>query len=213
VSTLGIILLVVVVLVLILVAGGVVITRRRAREYGGRRRAELEAANQALATAHAEDKGWHRERLERAAREAFAGRSGASVRELGIRPSIFVDIGALWGVRTPELLDIPPGDPRLFSPTLDASGSQQCTDNAATPTVTPIPPGGCPTGTVLLQSQVLSPFREVYLGDSPSPRLSIGFGVNWNSPFGPFRIDIARALLHQRGDDTKLFTFNVGTAF
>ena len=81
-STLGIILLVVVVLVLILVAGGVVITRRRAREYGGRRRAELEAANQALATAHAEDKGWHRERLERAAREAFAGRSGASVREL-----------------------------------------------------------------------------------------------------------------------------------
>jgi outer membrane protein insertion porin family len=139
---------------------------------------------------------------------------GASVRELGIRPSIFMDVGALWGVRRPALLDIPPGDPRLLSPTLDASGSQQCTDNAATPTVTPIPgTGSCPAGTVLLQSQVLSPFREVYLGDSPSPRLSIGFGVNWNSPFGPFRIDIARALLHQRGDDTKLFTFNVGTAF
>src|SRR6185437_860039 len=106
---------------------------------------------------------------------------GASVRELGIRPSIFMDVGALWGVRRPTLLDIPAG--------------------------------GCPAGTTLYQQQILSPFREVYLGDSPSPRLSIGFGVNWNSPFGPFRIDIARALLHQRGDDTKLFTFNVGTAF
>jgi outer membrane protein insertion porin family len=37
--------------------------------------------------------------------------------------------------------------------------------------------------------------------------------VNWNSPFGPFRIDIARALISQPGDDTKLFSFNVGTAF
>ena len=139
---------------------------------------------------------------------------GASVRELGIRPSIFMDIGALWGVRTPSLLDIPPGDPRLFSPILDATGVQQCTDNGTTPVVTPIPGTGvCPVGTSLFQQQILSPFREVFLGDSPSPRLSIGFGVNWNSPFGPFRIDIAHALLHQRGDDTKLFTFNVGTAF
>jgi outer membrane protein insertion porin family len=139
---------------------------------------------------------------------------GASVRELGIRPSIFMDVGALWGVRRPELLDIPPGDPRLLSPVLDANGSQQCTTGGTTPVLTPIPgSGGCPAGTSLYQTQVLSPFREVFLGDSPSPRLSIGFGVNWNSPFGPFRIDIARALLHQRGDDTKLFTFNVGTAF
>ena len=59
----------------------------------------------------------------------------------------------------------------------------------------------------------IAPFRETFLGNSPSPRLSVGFGVNWNSPFGPFRIDIARALLSEPGDDTKLFTFNVGTAF
>jgi outer membrane protein insertion porin family len=56
-------------------------------------------------------------------------------------------------------------------------------------------------------------FEERFLGDSWKPRLSVGFGVNWNSPFGPFRIDIARALLKQEGDDTKLFTFNVGTQF
>ena len=43
--------------------------------------------------------------------------------------------------------------------------------------------------------------------------MSVGIGVNWNSPFGPFRIDLAKALLSQDGDDEKLFSFNVGTAF
>jgi len=56
-------------------------------------------------------------------------------------------------------------------------------------------------------------FKEFYLGDSPKPRLSIGIGVNWTSPFGPLRIDIAKALLKQEGDDTKFFSFNVGTQF
>ena len=65
----------------------------------------------------------------------------------------------------------------------------------------------CPTGTTA------TGFREFYLGDTAKPRLSIGFGVNWNSPFGPFRIDIAKALIKADGDDTKLITFNVGTAF
>jgi hypothetical protein len=58
-----------------------------------------------------------------------------------------------------------------------------------------------------------APFLERFLGDSARPRLSIGFGVNWNSPFGPLRIDVAKALLHDKGDDTKLVTFNVGTQF
>ena len=56
-------------------------------------------------------------------------------------------------------------------------------------------------------------FEERFFGDSWKPRVSVGVGVNWNSPFGPFRIDIARALLKEPGDDTKLFTFNVGTQF
>ena len=56
-------------------------------------------------------------------------------------------------------------------------------------------------------------FREFFLGNSPRPRVSVGIGVNWNSPFGPFRIDIAKALVKVKGDDPKLITFNVGTAF
>jgi outer membrane protein insertion porin family len=54
---------------------------------------------------------------------------------------------------------------------------------------------------------------EQYLGDTLKPRVSVGFGVNWNSPFGPFRIDIAKALLKEPGDDTQLISFNVGTQF
>ena len=30
--------------------------------------------------------------------------------------------------------------------------------------------------------------------------MAIGIGVNWNSPFGPFRIDLAYDLLSQIGD-------------
>ena len=55
--------------------------------------------------------------------------------------------------------------------------------------------------------------QGVLLGNSVKPRLSVGIGVNWVSPFGPLRIDIAKALLKQDGDETKFFSFNVGTQF
>jgi outer membrane protein insertion porin family len=137
---------------------------------------------------------------------------GAGAKELGLRPSIFLDAGAVFGTTKPDLQDYKNGNPALIQPILGAGGVKQCIDTAAT-TVTPIPASGvCGTGTSIYQN-IIPGFSEAYYGDSPSPRLSIGFGVNWNSPFGPFRIDIAKALLKQPGDQTKLFTFNVGTQF
>ena len=137
---------------------------------------------------------------------------GAGARELGLRPSIFVDFGALWGVRRPNLLDLPPGHPDLTRPILSADGLRQCATSGGVISTIPASAAGCPADTSLVANE-LSPFQERFLGDTPSPRLSIGFGVNWNSPFGPFRIDIAHALISEEGDDTKLFSFNVGTAF
>jgi len=93
---------------------------------------------------------------------------GAAGAELGLRPSIFTDIGAVFKVPNPGLID----------------GSKQA-----------------------------SPFEESFVGNSPKPRLSVGAGVSWNSPFGPFRFDLAKALLKQPGDQPKLFQFNVGTQF
>jgi len=50
-------------------------------------------------------------------------------------------------------------------------------------------------------------------GDSPSPRVAVGIGFSWQSPFGPFRIDLSRALRKQLGDRTQTLQFNVGTTF
>lgn len=141
---------------------------------------------------------------------------GSGARELGLRPSVFVDVGSVFGVKRPPLFDFPPGDPRLSRDILNAQGQAQCTvpptTTGGTSTLIPRPAGGCPAGSTPYVST--SPaFRELFLGDTPKPRVSVGFGVNWNSPFGPFRIDVAKALVKQRGDDTQLVTFNVGTQF
>jgi outer membrane protein insertion porin family len=118
---------------------------------------------------------------------------GPSLKELGLRPSIFVDAGALFGLRAPPTLNI----------------GSTCADNTTGVTVVNAPGAGCIAGQTLLSNG----FREFFLGNTARPRISVGFGVNWTSPFGPFRIDVARALVKAAGDDSKLLTFNVGTAF
>ena len=123
--------------------------------------------------------------------------TSASIRSMGLRPSAFVDIGSVWSLKSPELTDIL----AVCQPTV-AGG---------TPII--IRPGDATLDCPATGFTRLPGVREEFLGNSPKPRLSVGVGVNWVSPFGPFRIDIAKALLTQEGDDTKLFSFNVGTAF
>jgi outer membrane protein insertion porin family len=133
---------------------------------------------------------------------------GDSARELGLRPSVFMDVGALFGVRRPGTITVAPGDDLSRIQCRNADGSTFLLDYP-TPTM---PQTNCPEGTNVARGAI-APFEERFLGNTPRPRLSIGVGVNWNSPFGPFRVDIAHALLSEEGDDTKLFSFNVGTAF
>ncbi len=113
---------------------------------------------------------------------------GAAGSELGLRPSIFMDAGAVFGVATPILScqQPPPGVTQLPA-ALNCAANDGSTGSAG--------------------------FREFFKGDTPSPRLSVGAGVSWNSPFGPFRFDLAKALIKKDGDDTQLFQFNVGTQF
>ena len=49
--------------------------------------------------------------------------------------------------------------------------------------------------------------------DDPSPRLAIGVGVTWRSPFGPLLFDVARAVLRNDLDETEAFRFSFGTRF
>ena len=138
---------------------------------------------------------------------------GSGARELGLRPSIFVDVGAVFKVKQPLLLtDLQTQRQRSIFDTngnLVGLAPEYLTvdaDGNATTTLDAVDANGNP-------NPIATNFVERFFGDSPSPRVSVGFGVNWNSPFGPFRIDIAKALLKEPGDDTKLFTFNVGTQF
>ncbi|MEP2102091.1 MAG: outer membrane protein assembly factor BamA [Parasphingorhabdus sp.] len=131
---------------------------------------------------------------------------GSGARELGLRPSIFVDAGAVFNVTQPLLIDqrvqaLDANGAPLFI-TVDANGGVVSTTDAVDA-----------NGVANEPSLVAGSFSEQFFGDSAKPRVSVGIGVNWNSPFGPFRIDVARALLKEPGDDTKLFTFNVGTQF
>jgi len=131
---------------------------------------------------------------------------GSGAKELGLRPSIFVDVGSVFDVTRPVLQTVPQrevlvtgaqGEPLYYF--VDTSGALQTSTTAFNE-----------DGSARVAALR---FEERFFGDTWKPRVSVGFGVNWNSPFGPFRIDIARALLKEPGDDTKLFTFNVGTQF
>lgn len=79
ISTLGVILLVVLAIVLVLVIGGYAAMTRRIRARDAALQRELAQAEDALAQAHALDKGWDRKTLEAAARAAAAERFGGDV--------------------------------------------------------------------------------------------------------------------------------------
>jgi outer membrane protein insertion porin family len=121
----------------------------------------------------------------------------SGLKSLGLRPSAFVDVGSLWDVKQPQLINAVNICTPIDSTTGLTTKLQGPGDPACDSTIYSVSPG----------------FKEVFLGNSPKPRLSIGVGVNWVSPFGPLRIDLAKALMHQKGDDVKLFSFNVGTQF
>ncbi|MFM5949026.1 MAG: BamA/TamA family outer membrane protein, partial [Novosphingobium sp.] len=159
---------------------------------------------------------------------------GSGAKELGLRPSIFMDVGAVWGLRAPieQAAAYPQG---IFVPLRDSAGSALYTQinvatlntttgvcvpgtavgdvTTVTNAVNPTPPSCLGSPNNIAQGSNIPAFSELFVGNSAKPRISIGIGVNWNSPFGPFRIDFAHAITKVDGDDTKSFTFNVGTQF
>src|SRR3569623_685180 len=118
--------------------------------------------------------------------------TSSGLKRLGLRPAAYVDIGSLWDVSNPGVQDI--------VTCTGTTGAVSYADNNQGQS--------CAAGT-----NTAHYFKEEFIDNSPSPRLSVGIGVNWVSPYGPLRFDLAKALLKQRGDDTKLFNFNVVTQF
>ncbi|WP_183984666.1 outer membrane protein assembly factor BamA [Sphingomonas jinjuensis] len=163
---------------------------------------------------------------------------GAGARELGLRPSIYVQAGSLFGITRPlptaafpTITDangnvtvlptrsalVDSAGRQLYINTSTLAGATAATQQTTTCAIGySATLGGACSGSetnAIAFSDESAPFKESFLGNSAKPRLSVGIGVNWNSPFGPLRIDLAKALLTQPGDDPKLVTFNVGTQF
>jgi len=51
------------------------------------------------------------------------------------------------------------------------------------------------------------------LVDKATPRVSIGVGISWKSPFGPIRVDLGFPIVKQSFDKEQLFNFTFGTRF
>ena len=79
---LAIVLIVIAVVLGLLFIGGYIANARRREADRAALHARVREADQHLAAAHAEDKGWERTTLEAAARAAAEQRSGAAPREL-----------------------------------------------------------------------------------------------------------------------------------
>lgn len=126
---------------------------------------------------------------------------GSGAAELGLRPSIYLQAGALFNITRPVLQS-----PQATDSLGNLLYITKASDGTYVSTTDSVDVNGNPNTPQLL-------YQERFLGDTPKPRVTVGIGVNWNSPFGPLRIDIAKDLISQRGDDSKLVTFNVGTSF
>ncbi len=129
---------------------------------------------------------------------------GSGARELGLRPSVWVDVGSLFSITTPTLVNQPAGRQAT------QDGQLLFIDENGLTTTDTVDADGNPLLPFIPASSF---YREVFVGDTAAPRISAGIGVNWNSPFGPFRIDFAQIIKKEVGDDTKTFSFNVGTQF
>jgi hypothetical protein len=54
---------------------------------------------------------------------------------------------------------------------------------------------------------------ERLIGNSPKPRVAVGFGLSFNAGPGKLRFNIAQPVVRQRGDRAKTFSISLGTAF
>ena len=119
-STLEIVVIVLAVLIVLFFIGGFIAVGRRAKSLEGQLQTRLTAANEALAQAHADDKGWKRATLEKAARDAFTkAHSGANIDALHLvqvidRPGVDADEAVFYVVSGDDTITIK----------LDRSGGQ-----------------------------------------------------------------------------------------
>src|SRR3546814_19981678 len=99
---------------------------------------------------------------------------------MGLRPSIFVDAGALWSTNRPTLDDRTTATVR---PLLNSARQFQC--SAASGGVVASAPQTCPVSHPTPVAYTLPPLRDFYFVNTPKPRLSVGLCFHCNYSFWP----------------------------
>ena len=130
----------------------------------------------------------------------------SALRSLGLRPSAFIDVGSLL-----EYHEAEPDRHRRSSASRPDS-RRRPSPSVANTSCTQFN-GDAVTGYADDCRHSTPGFKEFFLGNSPSRACrsaSASTGFRRSARCG---IDLAKALLKQKGDDTKLFSFNVGTQF
>lgn len=118
-------------------------------------------------------------------------------KEIGLRGAVFADAGTLFGYKGPTNFTsytdyVIYGSDPTTGPTLASTG--------CVPTLVASPlygPGSCLT----------------IGGDSKQIRSSVGVSLLWQSPLGPIRFDLAKALTKSKYDQTQVFRFSGGSSF
>jgi outer membrane protein insertion porin family len=110
-------------------------------------------------------------------------------KDIGMRGALFVDSGAVWGYRG-EIQDPTTGE--IISGTVHPTGGAPFNCSR-----TPQFPAGC----------------AMQFDDTPTPRVSVGGSIIWDSPFGPLRFDLAYPIVKQSYDRVQFFQFGGGTKF
>jgi outer membrane protein insertion porin family len=113
-------------------------------------------------------------------------------KEFGLRGAVFADAGTLFGYKGPTNFTTPAdfivNGPGAFT----AAG---CVPALIAPPL--FGPGTCLT----------------VGGDTKLIRTSVGGSLLWQSPFGPIRFDLAKALTRSKYDQTQIFRFSGGSSF
>ena len=108
--------------------------------------------------------------------------TSSGLKSMGLRPSAFIDASdRCWSITQPTLTDI--GDYLHSEHGLSTGGSAAAEHRASHCTGRTVLRATLPDDDYIRSAG----FKEFFLGNSAKPRLSIGIGVNWISPFGPLR--------------------------
>ncbi|MEG3151022.1 outer membrane protein assembly factor BamA [Sphingomonas sp. ZT3P38] len=119
--------------------------------------------------------------------------AGVGGNDLGLRPSVFALTGPLISAAGPTA-------PIAFAQARDGEG--QPVYHASGAPVLPAVGLDAKAIAVPVSEVGAAPWSDRFMGDNARPRLTIGFAANWNFPFGPMRIDVAKALLSgEPGED------------